>query len=442
MLHVGGDEVPVTRWSACPKCRAKMAASHVGPAELESVFLHRVAEIVARLGRRMAVWDEAITKEDAAFPLPPDALVVAWQSMDRGRLAASRGYDVLMAPYDQTYFNFQQAHGNVEPGHTGYLPWSKVRRFDPVPAGLEAGATEHVLGAEGALWTEYVTTPADIETLVLPRMAALSEALWSGPEVPEPDFVARWNASLPSLDAAEVGYFVEPPDLGRSKTVFLESASLTMTRPALYPSGVVRWTEDGTLPAAGSALYEAPLSIHDTKTVAAALFLSSRHSPAVKAVFDRRVPRPGVDLPRPVAGASYTYFEGEFHKLPDLGRLPVRSKGRAAAIRLDEIARAIGPSMRKEDFALAIEAFFRVPTDGVYRLIAKADDGIKVEVDGELVVDDDGDHGPRESDGQVALGAGYPALRIGYYQAAGGATLTLDVEGDGLPRAPVEPFVR
>jgi hexosaminidase len=442
LVHVGGDEVPTDRWSMCPKCRALMQASHVDAPALEAVFLRRVGEMVGRLGRRMAVWDEALTEAGARFPLPPDAVVVAWQSEARGRSAVLADHDVVLAPFDQTYFNFQQAHGDVEPGHKGYLPWSKVRIFDPMPKDIPPAAARHVLGAEGALWTEHVETLEDIETLVMPRMAALAEALWSGTDVPEPDFVARWNRQLPALDAAGVRYFVEPPEVGRRKTVFLDSAWVTMTKSALYPGAVTRFTEDGTLPAAGSAIYEAPFSVHETRTVAASSFLpSGRASPAVRATFAKEPLRPAVPLARPMPGGHYRYVEGEFHAAPDATALTAKAQGTVPSLGLSDVKAAIGPTMRKEQYALSLRAFVRVPTDGIYRFIAKADDGVVVSIDGERTVVDDGEHGPRESDGQIALAAGFHEIAISFFQASGGASLDVFVEGPGLPRQPVQPYV-
>ena len=51
--------------------------------------------------------------------------------------------------------------------------------YEPLPKELNAQEASHVLGAQANLWTEYVTTPKQVEYMVLPRMLALSEVLWS-----------------------------------------------------------------------------------------------------------------------------------------------------------------------------------------------------------------------------------------------------------------------
>ena len=57
-----------------------------------------------------------------------------------------------------------------------------VYSFNPVPKELESTDSKYVLGGQGNLWTEYVQTPKIAQYRVLPRMSALSEVLWSGPE--------------------------------------------------------------------------------------------------------------------------------------------------------------------------------------------------------------------------------------------------------------------
>jgi hexosaminidase len=443
LVHVGGDEVPTTRWASCPKCRAKAKASNVDVKELEPVFMHRIAATLARLGRRMVVWDEAVSSERASrFRLPADTVVLAWQSIERGRDAARLGYDVVMAPHDKVYFNIHQSSVKGEPGHEGFLPWPVVRAFEPIPPGLDEAAKRHVLGGEGALWTEHVETAEQIDAMVMPRMAALAEALWSGARASEADFVLRWNAQTPVLDAGKVEYFVEPPSGLRAKHVFIESSAVAVEPPRLFPSAVVRWTIDGSEPTASSPPFDAPVTMRDTTDIAAALFLpGGRRSPVLRSRLVKERPHPPRSIPAVTKGAFYSYAEGDFHRLPDFAKLIPKARGRIAGIDLADLERALGRRMRKERFALSFEALVRVPVDGVYRFIARADDGVRVEVDRETVVEDDGEHAPRDADGEVALGAGLHDLRVLYFQGSEGKELELKLEGPGAPLGPLDVVV-
>ncbi len=69
-----------------------------------------------------------------------------------------------------------------------------------------------MLGAQGNLWTEHIPTPARAEYMLLPRMLALAEVLWSPKEARSwRRFVARLPAHFARLDALNVKYRVPKP---------------------------------------------------------------------------------------------------------------------------------------------------------------------------------------------------------------------------------------
>jgi hexosaminidase len=395
-IHVGGDEVPHTRWSRCPKCSALARSSGVPIERLEGVFLERVRRMLAKHGRRIAVWDEAFDPQSLN-----DAVIFAWQSKERGLEAARAGRDVVMAPHQVTYFNIRQSHTPDEPGHEGHIPWSAVQAFDP-------GANPHVLGGEGALWTEYVTTPEQIETMVMPRMAALAEALWSGPSS---SFAPRWGAQLPMLDASRVSYFVDPPIVAR-RTVFIEEARIALEKPPLFPFGEIRATKTGV--------------VTTTTELDATLVLpSGRRSATVHASYVKESPRPATPLRSSRPGATYLLANGDFKKLPDLDRLPTTS-GRVD--RIDD--RSL--DLPHEHFAMRFDAFVVVPKNGVYHFTARADDGVRLDIDGETIAEDDGEHAPRPCEGEIALAAGAHRLRVTWFQGTEGKELRLEMNGRPL----------
>ena len=430
LVHVGGDEVPKKRWNECPKCRARMKKENLGAEQLQGAFMKRAGELLASRGRRMMAWDEALEGG-----LAKDGVVVAWRGVSRAREAAIADHDVLLAPYESTYFNFWQSRFRGGPGHDGYLPWTKVLAFDPQPPGLDAAQSAHVLGGEGALWTEYVRTADDLDLLLLPRLAALSEALWrAAPAASERELAARFVQQRRMLDASSVRYFVEPPSGLRAKALLLDEAKLTLTGPSLHPDGIIRFTLDGSEPDQRSTVYVEPVTLHAPTSVAARLFLSGgRSSEAVRGVFEKtKLHEPIQPSNRPEdlgEGVLYNYFEGDFHKLPDFARLIALRRGRLKFLTLDA-------GFRAERFAVLYNAWLRIPADGIYRFVAKADDGVFVEIDGVRVVDDDGEHAAREADGEIALERGPHTVRVGYFQGAGGKELGLSCGGPELVMGP------
>lgn len=423
LVHVGGDEVPATRWNACPKCRAVMEAAHTDAPGLEHLFMQHVFMHLATLHRRPLVWDEALP--DAPGVNPP--IIVAWQSKERGDLAVARGFDTVYAPYESVYFNFSQSGlRGIEPGHDGHVSLETVRAFDP-------GTGPHVLGGEGALWTEYVWHPEDIDTLAMPRAAALADALWSGKR---DDFTWRFGAAahLAMLDRSGVRYFIEPPRGVRARRVVVDETFVTFEVPPLFRQGVIRYTRDGEAPTSASPRYRDPLQVTGTTTITAALFLpNGRASAPVRTTIVKEAPRPA--RPARAPGLSCTYWEGHFHRLSQIGG---RERATVTVDTLDitEIQRAAGSSA-PEHFAFRCRGAVEIGETGVHRFFVKSDDGARLLVDGEPVAEIDGEFGPREEDGEIALERGLHELDVLYFQAAEGKELRLDVEGPHGGRAPL-----
>ena len=61
--------------------------------------------------------------------------------------------------------------------------------------------------AQANLWTEYIKDEGTVEYMLLPRLCAMSEALWSANQDRNwPSFLARLKAQLPHLDARGFQY--------------------------------------------------------------------------------------------------------------------------------------------------------------------------------------------------------------------------------------------
>ena len=86
-----------------------------------------------------------------------------------------------------------------------------------------------------------------------------------------------------------------------------------------------------------------------------------------------------------------------------------------------------------ENFGMVFTTTLVVPTTGNYEFRLNSDDGSQLYIDGQLVVDYDGDHGangPVIVTG-VPLDAGNRELQIFYYENGGGNSLTVEWDGSG-----------
>jgi hexosaminidase len=84
-----------------------------------------------------------------------------------------------MTPTDPLYFDYSQSENEDSLTIGGFNPLEKVYAYDPVPEVLSAAEGEFILGAQANLWTEYIDNPRKVEYMLFPRIAALSEILWT-----------------------------------------------------------------------------------------------------------------------------------------------------------------------------------------------------------------------------------------------------------------------
>jgi hexosaminidase len=204
LVHVGGDEVPLARWDASPVAQGVVASAGLSStSELESWFIGRMGAFLGSNGHKLVGWDEI-----AGGSKIPDAIVMSWRGADKGLEAVKQGYQVIMTPIESCYFDKAQSADATEPmSGGGILTLEQVYAFDPMPANLSADQAALVLGAQGNLWTEYISTPNHAEYMAFPRALALAEATWS-PEGARSyrDFLARLSGNAPHLDALGVNY--------------------------------------------------------------------------------------------------------------------------------------------------------------------------------------------------------------------------------------------
>lgn len=266
-IHIGGDEVKTTRWEQCPDCHEIMRAQGLEQSrELQHYFVNRVVDIVLALGKQPIAWDDVV-----APGVDSNLTVMAWLSRKRAQQAAAGGQDIIMTPVQHAYFDFYQSHSLDEPmAIHGLSRLTDVYSFDP-SEGIQPGFEGRVIGGQGNLWTEYIASPTAAERMILPRMSALAEKLWSGTERSSwPDF-SRRLAPLESFLKA-LGYCVadshyKPHIVAERRATGVFCVSIeALEKQVVY-------TLDGSIPTVDSETYTEPLILRGSQTVRAATLL-------------------------------------------------------------------------------------------------------------------------------------------------------------------------
>ncbi|MGZ3956913.1 MAG: glycoside hydrolase family 20 protein [Flavisolibacter sp.] len=264
-IHVGGDEVDKTAWKSCPRCQARIQAEGLkNEEELQSYFIKRIEKFLISKHRKMIGWDEILEGG-----LAPEATVMSWRGESGGIEAAKMNHDVVMTPGTPVYFDHYQGDPATEPlAIGGFNTLKKVYGYEPVPGELNEEQAKHVLGAQANLWTEYITTAEQVEYMVLPRMLALAEVVWS------PKETRNWNSFNERLQSQyrafdQKGLHYSKGNFKVEIKPFSQNGQLFVNLLTEAYKGEVYYTTDGQEPSLQSKKYVEPIHIDSTMVLKA-----------------------------------------------------------------------------------------------------------------------------------------------------------------------------
>lgn len=95
---------------------------------------------------------------------------------------------------------------------------------------------------------------------------------------------------------------------------------------------------------------------------------------------------------------------------------------------------AIFPGGPSENVGVKVRADFTVTSAGTYTFYDRSDDGSILYIDGQLVTNNDGQHGATTVQGNITLSAGEHHLEIYYFDYVSSSSLSLEWSGPGLAR--------
>ncbi|MGM0376121.1 MAG: glycoside hydrolase family 20 protein [Bacteroidota bacterium] len=265
-IHVGGDEVDKSQWEKCDLCQERIEEEGLDDEDgLQSYMIRRMEKFLSNHGRKLIGWDEILEGG-----LAPGATVMSWRGESGGIKAARMDHDVVMTPGSPCYFDHYQAGPEGEPLAFGGMNTLKdVYDYDPIPSQLEEEKAKHVLGAQGNVWTEYIPTLSHLEYMILPRMTALSEVVWS--PAGKKDWEA-YNRRLRSWHFRMYDHKGFNYSEGNSKVIIKpvseEGRLMVELRTELIDAGIV-YTLDGSEPTSESKHYTEPIEIEQSTTLKA-----------------------------------------------------------------------------------------------------------------------------------------------------------------------------
>lgn len=416
-VHIGADEVEKTTWAQSAACQALMKEKGIKTVEeLQSYFVHRMGDYIQSKGKKLLVWDDALEGG-----LKPSATVMYWRSWvkDAPRKAAENGNSIVMTPVSALYFDSPPGRQSVE----------QVYRVPVVPAGVKPGQAHLVKGAQANLWTEYIATENRADYMVMPRMVALSEAIWTARDL-YPSFQQRLLAHYDRMEQLNIHYRL--PDLTgfAEENVFVDQATLTIKAP--LPSYTLRYTTDGSLPQPTAPVLPPDFVINQPQTIKVAAFTASGLRGDVYTLRYQQQPyaQPVTNAATGQPGLTARFFKKYFRETKRMTGLTPDSTFVTPNV-------AIPAAVGAPSFGVQFRGYLNVPETGVYTFFYTCDDGGVLRIANRLVVDNDGNHFPIEKSGQVALAAGQHPIEADFIEGGGGFTLKLTYSVNGSAPAPV-----
>lgn len=273
-IHIGGDEATKTNWEKCPHCQKRMKDNGLkNTHELQSYFVKRMEKYINSKGKKIIGWDEILEGG-----LAPDATVMSWRGTQGGIDAAKQGHDVIMTPESHCYFNFYQGPQNEEPiAFDGYTPLSKVYEFDPVVPTMTPEEAKHVLGGQANLWAEYLPGPNDSEYMIFPRLAALSEVLWSTKESRNwNDFTSRLTHLLQRYNYLGINYAKSAFLVTATSNADLVQKQINITLKNEFPNPDIRYVLGNKNIDHNAIKYTSPIPFKETTILKASLFQNDK----------------------------------------------------------------------------------------------------------------------------------------------------------------------
>ncbi|MDR1681735.1 MAG: metallophosphoesterase [Prevotellaceae bacterium] len=129
-------------------------------------------------------------------------------------------------------------------------------------------------------------------------------------------------------------------------------------------------------------------------------------------------------------GVTYTYCEGNFQSTDEITAAPALKTGTLPNF-------SIAETNAEDSFAYAFRTWIKIPERGIYRFYTYSDDGSRLLIDGQPVVNNDGSHSKQYAYGTVALDAGFHDLHLLYFEDYMEHTLEAGFLSKSIPETPI-----
>ena len=192
----------------------------------------------------------------------------------------------------------------------------------------------------------------------------------------------------------------------------------------------VYYTLDGSMPTKQSTLYETPFNLNKTTVVRAKSYSDGGNESLISDGYFRILKK------NPDNGINVSFYRGKnWSVLPIFKNEKVVSQWVTDEIQADteQIQKLLIPGERPT-FGLVYTTYLQIDKIGKYSFYLQSDDGSKLYVDGQKVVDNDGGHGVIEKEGSIELTEGRHIMTVEFFNNGGGFWIDAFYKGPGIPK--------
>ncbi|NOY58539.1 MAG: family 78 glycoside hydrolase catalytic domain [Calditrichaeota bacterium] len=388
-------------------------------------------------------------RNDIAFLLATQTDYPGWFDMVKNRTTLSEHWDqggsnnhVMFGSVDAWFYR-TLAGINVDETQPGYKK-IVVKPFvnpalSPVKASLKTvrGEIKSAWTYENGVYKLNVTIPvnATADVYILAKNAEqVTENKGPAASSPGVRFLRRdGNYAVFAVGSGtyrfvskEVGDLVIPPYAATPEIFPLQSFvmagdTVTVNMSSLTKNAVIRYTLDGSEPTEDSQQFQKPFLLKSGTVVKAKSFKQGYHPS-----YTRSVHYAFVDAQK--NGLNYEIYAGAFIHLPDFSSLKPGASGRTYQIALS------GLNTPKYNFAVKFSGLLEIARPGKYIFSTTSNDGSRLFINNQLVVDNDGEHGVEERNGAAVLQPGKYPITVSYFQSGGSQAFDVYYQGPGIEK--------
>ncbi|MCK5281144.1 MAG: glycoside hydrolase family 92 protein, partial [Cyclobacteriaceae bacterium] len=224
-------------------------------------------------------------------------------------------------------------------------------------------------------------------------------------------------------------YDLEPvvttPYVTTSEKLFLDQTTVSMTCDT--KEAEIYYTLDGSEADQNSKLYAEPFTIRKSTTVNMCAFVNGRASLPATASFRKTKLGQPANPAKVESGLLYNYYVGTFRVVMDFEEMSPVKSGIVPTFTID-------PREKEVFFGFDYKGYIKIPEDGLYTFYMTTNDGGKLYLAEQILIDNDGLHPAIERSKAIGLKAGYYPIAAGYFQEGGTNMLKVSWKGPGFEK--------